>query len=123
MIRKIDFDAKLWSLNRKIISNKTRYLLIESESKKFKTFDLGYFIGKSHFGEDGAQNHLVFQPISKYFTLNNNWITKWKSKGLSNGSLEAVPTPGNVLTPSVNYNGDKVRLRFTLSGLQQKKQS
>ena len=121
MITKTDFDAKLSSLNRKITSNKTKHLLIENELKKLKTFDLGYFIGKSHFGEDGAQNHLVFQPILKYFTLNNNWITKWKSKGLSNGSLEAVPTPGNALTPSVNYNGDKVRLRFTLSGLQQKK--
>ena len=74
---------------------------------------MGYFIGKSHFDEDGAQNYLVFQPILKYFTLNSNWITKWKSKGLSNESLEVVSTSDNTLTPSVNYYGDKARLIFT----------
>ena len=85
-----------------------------------KTFDLGYFIGKTHFDEDCAQNYLVFQSILQYFTLNNNWITKWKSKGLSNESLEVVSTSGNTLIPSINYYEDKVRLRFTGSVLQEK---
>ena len=88
--------------------------------KKLKTFDLCYFIGKSHFDEDGAQKYLVFQSILKYFTLNSNWITKWKSKGLSNESLEVFSTSDKSLTPSVNYYEDKVRLRFTGSVLQQK---
>ena len=70
-----DFHFKLSSLNRKITSNKTKHLLIDNELKKLKTFDLSYFIGKSHFDEDGAQNYLVFQPILRYFTLNSNWIT------------------------------------------------
>ena len=117
---KTEFDAKLSSLNRKIVSNKTKHLLIENELKKLKTFYLSYFIGKKHFDEDGAQNYLVFQPILKYFTLNSKWITKWKSKGLSNENLEVVSTSDNSLTPSVNYYGDKVRLRFTGSVLQQK---
>ena len=81
---------------------------------------MGYFIGKSHFDEDSAKNYLVFQLILKYFTLNSTWITKWKSKGLSNESLEVVSTTGNTLTPSVNYYGDKVRLRCTGSVLQEK---
>ena len=33
---------------------------IENKLKKLKTFDSSYFIGKSHFEEDGAQNYLVF---------------------------------------------------------------
>ena len=119
MITKTDFDSKLWSLNRKIVLNKTKHLLIENELKKLKTFDLGYFIGKSHFDEDEAQNCLVFQPILEYFTLNSNWITKWKSKGLPNKSLEVVSISDNTLTPSTNYYGDKARLRFTGSVLQQ----
>ena len=53
------FDAKLSSLNRKITANKTKHLLVEIELKKLKTFDSSYFIGKSHFEEDGTQN-LVF---------------------------------------------------------------
>ena len=120
LITKTDFDAKLSSLNRKITSNKTKHLLVENELKKLKTFDLGYFIGKSHFDEDGAQNYLVFQPILKYFTLNSNWITKWKSKGLSNESLEVVSTTSNTLIPSVNYYGDKISIKFTGSVLQLK---
>ena len=59
MITKTDFDAKLLSLNRKITPNETKHLLVENELKKLKTFDLGYFTGKSHFDEDGAQHYLV----------------------------------------------------------------
>ena len=39
----------------------------------------------------------------KYFTLNSNWITNWKSKGLSNENLEVISTSDNTLTSSVNY--------------------
>ena len=88
--------------------------------KELKTFDLGCFIGKSYFDEDDAQNFLIFHSISKYFTLNSKWITKWKSKGLSNENLEVVSTSDNTLTPPINYYGDKTRLRFTGSILQQK---
>ena len=55
LIVKTDFDAKLSSLNRKITANKSKhYLLVENELKKLKTFDSGYFRGKSHFEEDGT---------------------------------------------------------------------
>ena len=67
---KTDFDAKLSSLNRKITQNKTKHLLIENELNKLKAFDSGYFIDKSHFEEDGSQNYLVFQPMSKYDYVN-----------------------------------------------------
>ena len=53
LITKAYFDAKLSSLNRKITANKSKNLLVESELGKLKTFDLSYFIGKSHFQEDG----------------------------------------------------------------------
>ena len=69
LITKTDFDAKLSSLNRKITSNKAKHLLIENELNKLKVLDLSYFHRKSNFGEDGAQNYLVFQPIYKYFRL------------------------------------------------------
>ena len=45
----------------------------------------------------------------EHFTLISKWITKWKAKGLSNESLEVFSTSDNTLTPSVNYQGDKVR--------------
>ena len=57
------------SLNRKSTKNKTDHLLVQNEFKKLKTFDLSYFIGKSHFDEDSAQNYLVFQPIGRYYKI------------------------------------------------------
>ena len=66
MITKTDFDAKLSSLNKKITHNKTKHLPVESKLNKLKTFDSGYFIGKSHFEEDGTQQYLVFQLIYRY---------------------------------------------------------
>ena len=54
---------------------------------KLKTFDSNYFVGKSHFDEDGTQNYLAFQPIIRYFQVNTitntNYVSSWKSKGLS----------------------------------------
>ena len=77
LITKTDFDAKLWSPNRKFTQNKTKHLLVENELNKLKTFDSGYFIGKSHFEEDGTQNYLVFQPINRYFKViaNNDYVS------------------------------------------------
>ena len=56
LITKTDFDSKLSNLNRKITANKSKHLLVENELNKLKTFDSSYFIGKSHFDEDGTQN-------------------------------------------------------------------
>ena len=69
MITKTDFDAKFSSLKRNITANKTKNLLVENELNKLKTFDSSYFIGKSHFEEDGTQNWFVFQLINKYFKV------------------------------------------------------
>ena len=49
------------SLNREIISNKTKDISTENELKKIKTFDLNYFRGKNYFDEDGNQNYYIFQ--------------------------------------------------------------
>ena len=94
LITKTYFDAKLSSLNRIMTANKTKHLLVENEFKKLKTFDSSYFRGKSHFEEDGTQNYLVFQPANRYFKViaNTNYISKWKSKGLSDESIKHPAT-------------------------------
>ena len=43
-----------------MISNKTKYLLVENELKKLQTFDSINFRDKSHFEEDGTQNYFIF---------------------------------------------------------------
>ena len=72
LVTKTDFDDKLSHRNRKITSNKTKHVLVGNELKKLKTFDLSYFIGKSHFEEDGTQYYLVFQPLFRYFKIGNS---------------------------------------------------
>ena len=119
---KIDFDAKLSGLNRKITQIKTKHLLAENELNKIKTFDSGYFIGKSDFEEDGTQNYLVFLPMSKYFKIgNSDYILSWKSKGLSAESITPPSAPNNFLNPSLNYLGTKTRVRFSGSYIHSRK--
>ena len=57
---KTDIDNSVSILNSRIATNKTKNESIENEFKKLKTFDSSYFIGKSHFEEDGTQNYLDF---------------------------------------------------------------
>ena len=90
---------------------------------KLKTFDSSYFIGKSHFEEDGTENYLVFQSIITYFKVNTitntDYVLSWKSKGLS---AETIKSSNNSLTPTLNYYDDfKVRVKFTGSCLKQPK--
>ena len=123
LIAKTDFDAKLSGLNRKITQNKTKHLLVEIELNKLKTFDWSYFIGKSHFEEDGTQTYLVFQQINKYFKVitNTDYASPWKSKGVSAESIKPPTTSDDSLTPALNYYGTKRRVKFTGSCLKQSK--
>ena len=111
------------SLNRKITQHKTKHLLVENELNKLKTFDSSYFIGKSHSEEDGTQNYLLFQLINKYFKVitNTDYVSSWKSKGLSPESIKSPATSDNSLTPALNYYGTKTRVKFTGSCLKQPK--
>ena len=122
MITKTDFDAKLLSLNRKITQNKTKPFRVENELKKLKKFDSSYFIGKSHFEEDGTENYLIFQSINRYFKIgNSDYVLSWKSKGLSAESITPPSAPNNFLNPSLNYLGTKIRVKFSGSCLKQDK--
>ena len=90
---------------------------------KLKTFDLTYFIGKSHFEEDDNQNYSVFQPLNKYFKViaNTDYVLWWKSKGLSAETIKPRPTSDNSLIPAVSYYGTKTIVKFIGSCLKQPK--
>ena len=109
LITKTDLDAKLSSLNEKTTQNKSKHLLIENELNKLKTFDSDYLIGKSHFGEERTQNYSVFQPMHRCFktVTNTDYISSWKSKGLSDESIKPSTTSDNSLNPTLTYYGTK----------------
>ena len=67
----------------------------------------GYSIldGAKYFTEDGSQNYLVFQPVLKYFQTftgtDKNFA--WKSKRLSEESIEIAVTSDNSFPPRLNF--------------------
>ena len=92
LVTKTDFDDKLKNINVKITSNKTKYLLVENELNKLKTFDSSYFKGRNRFEEDVTQNYLVFQPMYKYFKKigNTDNISSWNLKDCLMKSLNLL---------------------------------
>ena len=90
---------------------------LENEIKSLRTLDLRYFIGKSHFEEDGTQNYLVSQPTNIYSKViaNKLYISSWRSKGLSDNTIKPPVTSDNSLTPLNDYVGNKIT--FTRSCL------
>ena len=115
---KTDFNNELSSLNTKITANKNKL-------EKLQTFDSSYLRGKSHFEEDGTQNYLVFQPLTKYFKViaNTKYISSWKSKGLSDETIKSPATSDNSLTQLIDYLRNKIRVKFNGSILRQSKDS
>ena len=74
---------------------------------------------KSHFEEDGTQNYLAFQPLNKYFKVitNTDYVSAWKSKGLSAKSIKLPTTSDNSLTTALSYYSTKTRIKFVGSCL------
>ena len=138
-LKKSDYDTNIAEIERKYVSNarcdsklaQTNVItkrnfnanIIEPENniKKLQTFDLGNFRSKSQFEEDGTQNYLVFQPISRYFRIiaNKKFISTWKSKGLSDETITPYATSDNSLTPMIDHVGTRMRLKFNKGCLKQ----
>ena len=57
----------------------------------------------------------------RYFTIitDTDYISSWKSKGLSDESFKPPTTSDNSLTPSLDYYGNKIRVKFTKNLLKQ----
>ena len=117
-----EIENRMISLNRKIVSNKTKVISIDYELKKLKTFYLSYFRCKNYFDEDGNQNYYIFQSISKYLKVayvnNVTYILSWKFRGLNDIKIEAIKTNKYLLNPRIdNYDMRKIRIKFDRSFL------
>ena len=105
---------------------KAKYLLVENELKRLKTFGLSYFKGKGHFEKDCAQNYLVFQPMYRYLKKIEgvgcgNYIYFWKSKGLPDERINSITTSNYSVTPNLSHYGTKTRVKFSGSCLKHDK--
>ena len=63
LVTKTNSDKKLTSVNRKITSNKTKYLEVQNKLNSLITNDYNFFLGRMYFtSNDGSQNTFVYQP-------------------------------------------------------------
>ena len=67
LVTKPDFDNKPVILNRKINSNKTKYLLVENELKNYQ--DLIQLILEVKVILKEMENYLLFQPMYRYLNI------------------------------------------------------
>ena len=102
-----DFDDKLKDLNKKITSNKTRYILVKNQLKKLQAFGSTLFY-RSKLPNDGAQLYLILQPL--YYTEK---VLSRKSKRLLTKKCNTPTTTDNSLFPSVKWY-ENSNLRFIL---------
>ena len=64
LVKKTDFDDKLASFNKRITSNKTKYLEVQKNLNSLITKDHDFFLGRIYFtSNDGSQNTFVYQPL------------------------------------------------------------
>ena len=92
LVSKTDCDNKLISFNRKITSNKAKYLEVQKKLPKnyhsrLTTRDYNFFIGRIYFtSNDGSQNTFVYQQtldMLKYKKdKGTHYVLSWKSKGV-----------------------------------------
>ena len=62
-MNKTDFDNKITSFNKRIISNKTKYLEVQTKLNSLITKDCNIFVGRIYFtSNDESQNILLYQP-------------------------------------------------------------
>ena len=122
-VAKANFDNTLSDLDSKIEVNKTKTGSTENKLNKLKTFDSSYFIGKSHFEEDGTQNYLVFQPLFRYFKVisNTEFVSLWQSKSLSSETIGPPPTSDNSFNLKISHYDSKIKVKFPGSCLKQLK--
>ena len=68
---------------------------------------------------------MVHKIMYRYFKMitNTDYISSWKSKGLSSESFKAIFTSDNSVNPALNYYGTKTRVKCTGSCLKQSKVS
>ena len=127
LVKKTDYNTRVAEIDTKVSNFNGKIAKTESIIKKLKgpTGEfLLYFLGSMMFdGGDGFQAYLMFQPVYRYFKMvtNTNYISSWKSKGLSGERIKPPTTSDNSLNPIINYYDYNIRVKFTASCLKQSK--
>ena len=114
LVSKTNFDNKLINLNRKITSNKTKYLEVQKKLNSLITKGYNFFFGRIYFtSNDGSQNTFVYQQAIDTLELKKDkgtdYVLSWKSKGVFNSKLKPLYT---AFLRSIKLFGYKMGIEF-----------
>ena len=97
LVSNTDFDNKLTSFNKKITSNKIKYLEVQNKLNGLITNDYNLLLGRMYCSSnDGSQNMFVYQSTPDTLELKKDkavdYVLSWKSKGVCNCELKPLYT-------------------------------
>ena len=126
-MQKTTFNAELKKIDDKVVKHSSDILAFENRVKQkqsrienLERYEY-YLRDEDHFGYDGQENYLVFQPMYKHFervivtanNVSNIYIHYWQSKGLSNEQIKPPNiSTSNDLAPILGYDGFRMELKF-----------
>ena len=101
LVTKTNFEKKLTSFNKKITSNKTKYLEVQKKLNNLIT------------SNDRSQNTFVYQPTLDTLKLKKgkgtDYVLSWKSNGVYNSRIKPLHT---TLFNSIKRSGYKMGIKF-----------
>ena len=124
LVKQTDYNTKIVEIDTKVSNLDGKITKTKNNLKQAAIGTLTLFGGNSMFdGENGFQAYLIFQPVYKYFKFitSTNYISSWKSKGLSTKNIKPPTTSDNSLTSLLVYYDHNIKLKFNGSILRQPK--
>ena len=90
------------------------------KTERLQTHNLGYFLRKNCFDDEGFQSIFVYQPAFNVLELkkdqDTDYILSWKSNGVYTSKLKQLHT---AFLQSIKLSGYKVRIKFNKNKIQQ----
>ena len=113
LVIKTDFEKLLASYNRKITSNKAKYLEVQKKLNSLITNDYKFFLGRIYFATNvGSQTKFVYQPTLDTLELKKDkgidFVLR-KSNGVYNSKLNSLYT---AFLHSMKLSAYKMRIKF-----------
>ena len=108
------FDNKLISFNKKITSDKTKYLELQKKLNCLTTKNYNFLIGRIYFvSDDVSQNIFVYQPALDMLELKKDkgtdYVLSLRSKGVYTSKIKPLY---NAFLQSRKLSGYRMRINF-----------
>ena len=124
LLKKTDYKIRVAAIDTKISSSDDKITKNKHKLEDAAVNTMLLFLWKSMFDEGRWFSSLfnISTSIKFFQTITNtNYISSWKSKGLSAESIKPFPTSDNSLTPLIDYYNYNIRVKFNRSILRQAK--